>query len=434
MTDRSIGPRYAPYALAVLMVAYVLAFVDRQVLNLLVEPIKHDLKLSDTGISLLQGLSFALFLSIGGLPIGRLVDTRRRVTVLSMGIAFWSIATGCFGLTRIYAVMLLSRIGVGVGEATMTPSAYSLLGDYFPPRRLGLAVGIYSMGAFIGSGLAMILGGAMLGMLPKGDVSLPLVGAVRNWQAIFLLLVPIGLGVALWVASLREPRRGAGGSDETPGWGEVRRYFAAHWRPILGVDAAVGFTNMAAYGLLSWTPAMMARTFQMGPAAAGWRLGWIVILACSAGTFAAGLAGDALRSRGRETGRLMVMAGALAAAIPLAIAAPLMPAPGLFLALTAALLFCLSAALGSGPATVQEITPGRMRGVQHAIAVLTANLLGLGLGPTIVALITDRVFARPAAIAWSLAIALPLMLLIALGCCAFAMKVYASALRRQQIP
>ena len=120
---------------------------------------------------------------------------------------------------------------------------------------------------------------------------------------------------------------------------------------------------MAAYGLLSWTPAMMARTFQMGPAAAGWRLGWIVILACSAGTFAAGLAGDALRSRGRETGRLMVMAGALAAAIPLAIAAPLMPAPGQLRCLTAPFLLCLCAALSSGPASVRELTPGRMPGV-----------------------------------------------------------------------
>ncbi|MES2095621.1 MAG: MFS transporter [Pseudomonadota bacterium] len=429
MTRPRTGGAYAVYALLVLMVAYVTAFVDRQILNLLVEPIKRDTGLGDTGISLLQGLSFALFLSVGGLPIGRLIDTRRRVTILGLGIACWSLFTGCFGLTRNYVIMLLSRVGVGVGEATMTPSAYSLLGDYFSPRRLGVAVGVYAMGSYIGSGLALILGSTILSMLPHGEVALPRLGNVRDWQAIFLLLFPVGLLVALWVATLKEPARRSIGDDAVPPLSEVWRYGRAHWRAILGVDLAVGFTNMAAYGLLSWAPALMGRAFHLAPAQAGWRLGLVIISACCCGTVVAGLTGDALRKRGLATGRLVVMLTSACCAAPFAIMAPLASGPTDFLALAFGLLFFLAAALGSGPATLQEITPNRMRGMQHAVAVLLANLLGIGIGPTAVALITDQVFHRPSGLPMAMAIALPVMLVGAAGMNVIALRHYGRALR-----
>lgn len=398
-------PRYAAWALAVLFLAYVVAFMDRQILNLVVEPIKHDTGLSDTQISLLQGLSFALFLSIGGLPIGRLIDTRRRVTLLSFGILFWSLMTGLFGLTRAYGVMLLARIGVGVGEATMTPSAYSLLGDYFPPQRLGLAVGLYSMGSYIGSGLALVAGGAVLGLLPTGTMMVPVLGAMRGWQIVFLLLVPIGLATALIVATLSEPARR--GDLPAPGWPTIRAYARDHGRAVLGVDLTVGLLNLAGYALMSWAPSLLVRNFGWKPGSAGIALGIVIILCCSAGTFGAGLAGDRWRARGASDGRLKVMAWATVAAIPLGIVAPLMPAPWLTLALFAPLLFCIAGGLGSGPATLQEITPNRLRGLQHAVAVLTANLIGLGLGPTAVALLTDHWFHDPARLGMAMAIVIP---------------------------
>lgn len=405
------SPAYAAWALLVLFLAYVVAFMDRQALNLVVEPIKHDLGLSDTAISLLQGLSFALFLSIAGLPVGRLIDTRRRVTILSLGILFWSAMTGLFGMTRSFAVMLLARIGVGAGEATMTPSAYSLLGDYFPPHRLGLAVGLYSMGAFMGSGLALIAGGAALALLPAGPVLLPLIGAVRAWQLLFLMLVPIGLVAALLVASLREPARS--GDTVPPDWAAVRGYVRRHWSLVLGVDLSVALLNFAAYALLSWAPSLFARSFGWKAASAGPAIGLLIIIFCCLGTLCAGLAGDWLRRRGVVEGRLNVMAAAAALGVPLAAAAPLMPTPQLTLVLLAPLLFCIAAGLGSGPATLQEITPNRLRGIQHAVAVLTANLVGLGLGPTAVALVTDHGFGAPARLGAALAIVVPAALLAA---------------------
>lgn len=216
--------RYAPYAVAVLLLAYVVAFVDRQILNLLVEPIRRDTGLTDVEISLLQGLSFAIFVSVGGLPIGRLVDTRRRTALLAIGVAGWSLCTGAFGLAGSFAGMLLARIGVGVGEATMTPSAYSLIGDYVSDRRLGLATAIYGLGPFAGSGLALLLGAAMLRLLPVDSFVVPVMGSIHSWQMIFVFLVPVGLLVAIWVASLREPpRRHA--TPEPPDRAEIKRYF-----------------------------------------------------------------------------------------------------------------------------------------------------------------------------------------------------------------
>ncbi len=409
------GPRYAPYALAVLFVAYVLAFVDRQVLNLLVEPIKHDTGLSDTQISLLQGLSFAIFLSIGGLPIGRLIDTGRRTRLLAIGIAVWSLMTGAFGLTRVFPIMLLSRIGVSVGEATMTPSAYSLLGDYFPPRRLGLAVGLFSMGGYLGSGLALILGSAALALLPTRDMMAPPIGIVHPWQAIFLGLVPVGLAIALWVATLREPARRDSEATGVPDRRAVIAYFRSAWRPLLGVNLAVGFTTMAAYGLLAWIPALITRKYGLLPAQAGWRLGIVLILACCTGTLLAGVIGDRLCGRGIAGGRLIVMSAALAATLPFAAMAPRAESIGWLLAGLAPLLFFLSAAIGCGPALLQQITPNRLRGVQHSLAVLAANLLGLGVGPTIVALGTEHLFGGAQAVGISLSWILPLCLMIALA-------------------
>ena len=230
---------YPWYALAVLILAYVLAFLDRQVLNLLVEPMKRDLGLSDTQVSLLQGLSFALFLSIGGLPVGRLIDSRRRLTVLSAGIAVWSAMTVGCGLARGYLQLLLCRIGVGAGEAAMTPSAYSLIGDYFPPRRLGLAMGLYSMGAYVGAGLAMVIGAAAVAGAARGVVDLPLLGAIPAWQVVFLAVGLPGFVVAAWVAFLREPRRRAPGrASARPAW--PRRFFSSDACGILYSAACCG--------------------------------------------------------------------------------------------------------------------------------------------------------------------------------------------------
>lgn len=400
---------YAVYGLAVLIVAYVLAFIDRQILSLLVEPLKRDLHLSDVQISFLQGLSFALFFSLGGLPIGRLADTRRRTRVLAVGVAAWSVMTGLCGLARSFGLLLVCRIGVGVGEASMTPSAYSLIGDTFRGRRLGVAMGFYGIGPYLGSGLALVLGGLVIRRLPP-LLHLPGLGVIHGWQAIFLALGPIGLIVALWIASLREPPRSGLEPQAPPAWPVVWSYFKWNAAAVVSVDLAVTFAAMAMYSLSAWGPSFLVRTYQLKVADAGQALGWQVMVFGSAGALAAGVIGDALRRRGWSFGRLAVMIAAALCAAPLAALTMLCGSEILSRTLFGPLVLLMTLAIGSGPATLQEITPSRMRGVQHALAVLIGNLLGLGLGPTIVAVTTDVGFHDETKVGLALAVTLPAML------------------------
>jgi MFS family permease len=419
---------HSVYALVVLMTAYVLAFIDRQTLNLFVEPIKHDLALSDTEVSLLQGFSFAIILSLAGLPIGRLIDSRRRTTLLAIGILFWSVMTAGCGLARSFVHLLLCRIGVGVGEATMTPSAYSLIGDYFEPRRLGLVAGIYSIGAYTGTGLALIFGGAIAASVSPAGLSIPWLGSVHGWQLAFLVVGPLGLLVALWMSTLREPQRTGKDTRSAPDWTEVRSYFRANRASLTLVNLTVGFNSMTTYALLAWTPSFLIRTFHMTPAQVGYRMGLLIMLCGGAGTLCAGLAGDALKQRGLSAGRLLVMLTATVCGIPLTVATALSASASGALLWVAPLLFCLGLSVGSGPATLQEITPNRMRGLQHALAVLAANILGLGFGPTVVALVTDYVIGDPRGVGSSLAITLPTMAGLAAICAALALRPYVRSL------
>lgn len=179
---------------AILMVAYVLSFIDRQILNLLVGPIRRDLAISDTEMSLLMGLSFALFYTLCGIPLGRMADNRSRRGLILFGVLVWSAMTAACGLARSYWQFLTFRVGVGVGEAALSPAAYSLIADSFPRERRATAISVYSMGIYLGSGLAFLLGGLVIKFASaQGDVHLPLFGEVRPWQLIFLILGAAGV-------------------------------------------------------------------------------------------------------------------------------------------------------------------------------------------------------------------------------------------------
>ncbi len=415
---------YAGYALAVLVVAYVLAFVDRQILNLLVEPLKHDLSLSDLQISLLQGPAFALFLSLGGLPIGRLIDRKRRITVLSIGIASWSVAAAACGLAPTYPVLLLCRIGVGVGEASMTPSAYSLIGDWFTRQRQGLAAGVYSMGAYLGSGLALIGGGALVARVHASANSIP------GWRFAFLAVGAIGLPIALWVATLREPVRGLDAArPDAPSWPEAVAWFKGPSGLAAGVvNLSVALAAMASYALSAWIPSTLIRTFHLSPKQVGMAFGLTVVTAGMAGTFSTGLLGDALRRRGIRDGRLLALAGASILATPLAVLAPVAANPRLVMTMLWPLVFLITFAVGSGPASLQDITPGRLRGVQHAIAVLAVALLGLGLGPPLVAIVTDLVLHDEMQVGRALSIVMPVALVLSAASAILGRTAYRKAL------
>lgn len=207
-TGSAAGRFYPWYATGVLMTAYVLSYLDRQILYLMVDPIRKDLHITDFQYSLLTGAAFGIFYTLMGLPIGWLADKTNRIRLITIGITAWSIMTGLCGFAQSYGTLFLARVGVGVGEASLSPSAYSLLSDWFDKVRLPRAMSIYAFGLFIGAGAALILGGEIIGAVQRmPGLTLPLVGTLKSWHLVFLIIGLPGLLVALWVSTLKEPKR-----------------------------------------------------------------------------------------------------------------------------------------------------------------------------------------------------------------------------------
>ena len=206
--QRAIGGSYPRYVLGVLVLVYVLNFLDRQIPAILAERIQADLKVSDAQLGYLYGTAFAVFYALFGLPLGRLADVWDRRRLIAIGLALWSLMTVASGFARSFAQLALARVGVGIGEASATPAAYSLLSDYFPPRQRATVLAVYSSGIYIGSGLGLFLGGVIVDgwetAYPLGSAPLGL----RGWQAAFVAVGLPGLLLAVWTSTLREPARG----------------------------------------------------------------------------------------------------------------------------------------------------------------------------------------------------------------------------------
>jgi Sugar phosphate permease len=189
MDHRYPSSASAWYAVIILTIAYVVSFLDRQLLSLVVPLVKRDLLLTDTQMSLLLGLAFALFYTTMGIPIGRLADKKSRRTIIAVGISFWCLMTAACGLAKNYMQLFLARVGVGVGEATLSPSSLSMIGDYFPKEKRGKALGLFNIGVSVGSGIAFIVGGQIMAYVATRDnIVLPIIGEIYPWQALFIMV------------------------------------------------------------------------------------------------------------------------------------------------------------------------------------------------------------------------------------------------------
>jgi MFS family permease len=402
-------PAVANYALGVLLAAYILSFIDRQILSLLVEPIRRDLDITDFQMSLLQGLAFGLFYAILGIPIGRLADTKNRKIIIAVGVFFWSIMTAACGLARTYGILFLARMGVGVGEATLSPSAYSILSDSYPPNRLARANSIFTMGITLGSGIAYILGGTVLGLISDADpVSIPVAGELKPWQLAFMIVAAPGLLMTLLVMSIREPKRqglikSAEGTAAEVSTRDVLTYMKARWRIYGSIFSSVAVLGILGYGFLNWYPTFMIRTYGMEASEVGLHFGAVYLIFGTAGAFGGALLSEFLSKRGYEDANprsLMIVAMAL---IPMAVGT-LMPTPHLALIAAAPTVFLLNAFFGVSVAAVQVITPNQMRAVMMAIFLFLNTLVGLGFGASFVAFFTDFVFGDDMALRYSIAV------------------------------
>jgi MFS family permease len=435
---RAPGAAYRWYVVGVLSLAYCFSAIDSRVLTLLVVPIKQDLDLTDFQISLLQGFAFALLYSVAAIPIGRLVDTSAaRTRIIVAGVAFWSVMTMACGLARSFGQLFLARIGVGIGEATLSPTAYSLISDYFEAKRRALAISFYAIGYPLGGGLALIIGGALLEYFAaSGGGAVPFFGPLAPWQMVFVV---VGLPGALIVAlllTIREPvrRELAKGYETQPmPLGETFVYLRAHWRLYLVLVSAISLIGMLAIGVSLWYPTFLIRTYGLSIAEVGLYYGLLMLVCGTIGTLGGGWLSGRLMQAGRTDANLrIVLVTTLLKALPLVVG-PLMPNAALALAFMAVGTLIGQAAQGVIIAAIQDVTPNQLRGQVMALTLLCVNLIGLGLGASFIAAITDFVFRDEAALRYSIALSGAVLLPIIVAILVAGLPHYRAAVQRMQV-
>jgi MFS family permease len=397
----------------VLLLAYILSFIDRNVMAVLIGPIRESFAISDFQYSLLHGFAFSIFYIFLGLPIARLADRGSRKWIITVGVLFWSLMTCLCGIARSFPALFLARIGVGVGEAALSPPAYSLLSDYFRREALPRAMAIYTLGITIGGGLAYVIGGAVYGYFTEhGALDLPLVGTLEPWQTTFVIVgLPGFLLVVLLMFMSEPPRRGlAGGPEQSAGHslGEVGDWLRQHWRAYTGLIAGVSLLSVLGYGTMAWYPEFLVRSHGLSRADAGASFGLIFILAGSLGTLVGGFSAAPLLQRGvADASMRLIFWIALLWCLPAALG-PAAADDRQALLMAWPIVFFLNSYFALAISALQVITPNRMRAQISALMLFMTNLFGLALGPSAVAALTDFVFVDDASLARSLTV-LPLV-------------------------
>ena len=426
------SPFYANYVLVVLLIAYILSFVDRNILAVLVGPIRQEFEISDFQFSIISGWAFTLFYIVLGLPIGWLADRFSRKWIITSGVFFWSLMTCLSGYTRTFGSFFLARVGVGVGEAALSPAAYSILSDYFSPSRLRWATAIYAMGITLGAGLSFRVGGWLYDRLSDMDVStLPLIGALKAWQLTFIVVGLPGLLVVLLLLFVREPPRHQTAElrDKAPSLGEVLGYIKQRWQAFSSLIFGVCMKAVIGYGSMLWYVEFLVRTYGMSKTDAGIAFGNIFLIGGTAGTLAGAVFASFLQRRGYVDANMrMIAISSLLVLIP-AVAAPLMPTSDLAIALAWVVITLHYTHFGVAMAGLQLITPNRMRAQVSALLLFMTNLFGLALGGSFVAFFTDFVFADDQALRYSLSIVAAIVYPLAAIVVAWGLKYYLRALK-----
>jgi len=380
------------YTVCVLSLVAMLGQIDRGVISLMVEPMKRDLGLSDTEVSLLIGFAFTFFYAILGPPISRIADRGVRKGVIAASLSVWSVGTALCGLAQNFWSFFFARAVVGGAESGSSPASLSMIADVVPRNRLPRAFAIYNSGVMGGMALSLALGGLLLGLLADfPSVQLPGIGEIHNWHLVFMILgIPGLLVAALLMITVPEPPRRAG---HRAGGYPLREVFGFIWaNRAMHVPLLLGVLIMAmqSFGINAWGPAFYERTYGWGPALAGPWLGGVSLGSALLGLFLGARFAEWMGERSDDA-NLRVLFVAQITSIPFVAAAPLMPTPYLALLLTG--IGGVLAGMG-GPAynsALQLSTPNQMRGQINALYLFVIAAIGGMLGPTIVALLTDFV-------------------------------------------
>lgn len=386
------------YAVGFLTVAASLSTIDRQVLALLIGPIKRDLAIDDSQVGLLGGLAFTLLYTVFALPAAWIADQRSRRLVAAGAILVWSLMTVACGMAGQFSTLFLARMGVGLGAAALAPAAYSMMSDQFPKRTLPIAVGVFTAAPFIGVGFASIVGGQLAQRFESsGGAVLPVLGLMKSWQIVFVLLGLAGVGLALaGVLTLKEPRRKGrvAGAAQTPlTLREIMAFLRARGR-FLGLFFT-GYVALSIQGwcLFFWVVEFLVRERALPHGRAGLIYGVMAFGLGLAGSIASGRLATTRLARRRTDGILRLVLYSALALAPLAVVMPLVPRAWQVLTLLAPITFLMGWPGGLGMSALQFIVPNELKGRIIAIYLLIVNFISLTLGPWLGGLISDRLFS-----------------------------------------
>jgi MFS family permease len=422
MTDAQLpypSARVAWYATGILSILIWLSVLDRFIISLMVGPMKHDLGITDVQFGILNGFVFTVTYAVLGLAIGVMADRHDRRGLIFFGVAVWSLATAACGMAQRFWQLMLARVGVGAGEAALGPCAASMLADLFPRDRLTFATSVYNLGSVVGAGMAYVIGGQIVEFVSRTpEYSLPLIGAVRSWQAVFFIVGIPGALLSLIIFTVPEPvRRGLRNAEALRRtglqgyralWAFIRergRFFVCHY---LGF----GLAGVVLVGTGSWYAPHLARSFHWSPAEVGLGVGFFLSIGSILGMMISGRVVDYLFRKGYRDAQMRYYMFSLLIATPIGIVAMTSGNAWVYLSLVALLAIFMSPMPAMAITSLNIVTPNELRGAGAAFYALASGILAAGGGPVVIAAVSDYIYkdenAIGLAMATVIAIALPL--------------------------
>jgi MFS family permease len=435
--NQSFSNRYLIWVITIFTLASTCSIIDRQILNVMVGPIKRDLGgISDTQVSLIMGFAFALFYTLMTYPAGRITDRYNRKNLMTAGIAGWSFMTMLCGAANQYWQLFLARMGVGVGEATLGPASNSALADYFPPERLPIAIGIVASAPFIGQGLANIAGGPLIDYLEATpNYVVPVLGEIYSWQMVLMIVGAPGLLIALSVWFLIEPERKnkqREDSNSVP-LSEVWDFILT--RKHFFFFVFLGYLCLATQGwsLFSWLVEYFVRNHGWSRTEIGLSYGSIALTLGIAGSVAGGLFASRMIRRGTLDATLRVVLYSTIALFPLAAFLTIVPNPYLALAMLVPVTFCMAMPPGLIIATLQTVSPNELRGQMVAFYLIAVNFLSYSFAPSLPAVISDFVFETEQGLGQAISLLAVINYSIAIVCIGLSLRYFRDAIAKAKV-
>jgi len=380
---------YAWTVVAILIATAILSYTDRQVLSLLIDPVRADLHVSDTQISLLLGTAFAVVYGIAGIPLGFLADRTSRRNLIFAGVLVWSTGTLACGLSRSFGELFAARSVVGLGEAVLSPAAISLISDYFPPSRRGFAVGCFLSGIAMGIGASILIGGGVLRLVEMGALAATPLAGQPPWRLVLLMIGAPGIVWALAILAIREPTRRI--EKDALNARAASNARATTWSLVIPLYAVVALASLVDNAVGAWAPSLLIREFARDSAEVGIVLGLLLTAGFGGGVLAGGWLADRAGARGGWTRKL----GACLVSSLLILPVSLLINVDQYnvVLLSVPLYFALSGSVTAlGFSAILDVVPNRSRGLAMAISFFLNVAIGAGAGPTAVAFASDHLF------------------------------------------